>query len=100
MVLKEKEPNKDIAGKKAHRKYLLKVKEDILKRNDTTVVTSTPADDTSTPASASYQTHIYGVGIVAVLAVGLIVYYKTSSTKKSAEIVVSVERKQPFKMME
>ena len=105
-VTKEKNPNRVAAGKKSYETHMIKLKEDILTNssnttsntaNDTSNTPSnTPSTNNATPSntptttsntsnvstSKSYVAHMYGVGILTVLAVGLCMFYYSIDIKR------------------
>ena len=94
-VTKEKNPNRVAAGKKSYETHMIKVKEDILTNSSNTTsntTSNTPSDTSNTPSatrntsnvstSKSYVAHMYGVGILTVLAIGLCVFYYSSDIKR------------------
>ena len=79
VVVTKKDPKRVEAGKKAYEKHLLKVKDEIRRGDDSTVcTTNTPEAGTNSSSSKSYDVHMVGVGALAILAIGLLVYFKTS----------------------
>ena len=94
-VTKEKNPNRVAAGKKSYETHMIKLKGDILSGSSTSNATpstsnttsstsnTTPSDTSSTKSSSSsYVAHMYGVGILSILAVGLCVFYYYSDDIK------------------
>ena len=90
-VRKQRDPKGQAAGCKGHEKYMAKLKEDILKNvgsshstnggisttNDSTSGgINTTNDSTTTTSSGSTITYIHGVGVIAVLALGVCVFIK------------------------
>ena len=95
-VKKEKNPNSVAAGKKSYETHMIKLKEDILLSSKTSNTSNTPSDTSNatpstsnatpstsnaTKSSSSYVAHMYGVGILSILAVGLCVFYYYSNDK-------------------
>ena len=102
-ITKEKNPNKVAAGKKSYETHMIKLKEDILRGSTSNATPSTtPSTSNATPSttpstsnatpnatpstsntntSKSYVAHMYSVGILTVLAVGLCVFYYLSDIK-------------------
>ena len=99
-VTKQRDPKQQAAGRKAHEKYVTKLKEDILKNvgsssssnstsgginttidstsggiNTTNDSTSGGCDATSTTTSSTI-TYIHGVGAIAVLSLGVCIFTK------------------------
>ena len=97
-VTKEKNPNRVAAGKKSYETHMIKLKEDILSGSSTSNTPNTPSDtsnasnatsnatsntsNNATTKSSSYVAHMYGVGILSILAVGLCVFYYYSDDIK------------------
>ena len=89
-VTKDKDPKRFEAACKGREKYMNKLKESILNNvqkgsGDTTNAsneTTSPANNTTT--TRSNDTYVYGVGILAVLAIGICVFfgYNTFQPKK------------------
>ena len=90
-VTKQRDPKRQAAGRKDHEKYMVKLKEDILKNvgnggsnttNDSTNVginttndsTSGGSDATSTTTSSTITNYIHGVGAIAVLSLGVCIF--------------------------
>ena len=85
-VTKEKNPNKVAAGKKSYETHMIKLKEDILRGSTSNATPSTtnatPSTTNATPnTTKSYVVHMYGVGILSILAVGLCIFYYSSDKK-------------------
>ena len=97
-----KDPKRQERGKESHKTYMKSLKEKILENNQDkpTSSGSSPKGDTkpstffstgdptpSTPLNAtiSNDTYVYGVGILAVLAIGVCVFfaYNDSQVKKT-----------------
>ena len=89
-VTKQRYPKRQAAGRKAHEKYVAKLKEDILKNvgssnggsssssngtnggiNTTNDSTSGGSDATSTTTSSTITNYVHRVGAIAVLALGV-----------------------------
>ena len=87
-----KDPKRQERGKKSHETYMKKLKEKILEDNQTPTPSPTyrpaPSTPSSTPstssstgdptpshATRSNDTYVYGVSILAVLAVGVCVFF-------------------------
>ena len=86
VVVTKKDPKRVEAGKKAYEKHFLKVKEEILKGDASS--SSTETDNSNTPeasSSKSYDVHMYGVGALVILAIGLLVYFKIPWKSPAAE---------------
>ena len=92
-VTKEKNPNRVAAGKKSYETHMIKVKEDILTGSTSNTTSNTPSvtpSDTSNATSntsnvstsKSYVAHMYSVGILSILAVGLCVFYYSSDIRR------------------
>ena len=92
-VTKEKNPNRVAAGKKSYETHMIKLKEDILTNSSNTTSntpSNTPSTSNATPStsnatpstSKSYVAHMYGVGILSILAVGLCVFCYSSDIKR------------------
>ena len=104
-ISKEKNPNKVAAGKKSYETHMIKLKEDILRGStsnappSTTPSTSnappstTPSTSNATPTTKSYIAHIYGIGILTVLVVGLSIFYYSSDIKR---VVIKGKKKNDF----
>ena len=92
-VTKQKDPKRQAAGRKAHEKYVAKLKEDILKNdgssndgsssssnntnggiNTTNDSTSGGSDATSTTTSSTITNYVHGVGAIAVLSLGVCIF--------------------------
>ena len=91
-VTKEKNPGRVKAGHKL-REWNLKNKEDLLKNQKQEPTTETLSEistsksseiNTSKSQPKSYGVHMIGVGILSVLAIALLVYFKMS--EKTAEL--------------
>ena len=81
VVVTKKDPKRIEAGKKACENHLLKVKEKIRRGDGTSgsssCTSNTPGRATTNSSSSkSYDVHMYGVGALAILAIGLLVYFK------------------------
>ena len=94
-----KDPKRVEAARKGREKYMNKLKESILNdvkkgsrdtnnsSNETTSATSNSSNDitsiTNTTTTRSNDTYVYGVGILAVVAIGVCVFftYSTCQTK-------------------
>ena len=100
-VTKDKDPKRFEAACKGREKYMNKLKESILNNvqkgsgdttnasNETTSTTANASNETTSPANnttttRSNDTYVYGVGILAVLAIGICVFfgYNTFQPKK------------------
>ena len=84
VVVTKKDPKRVEAGKKAYEKHLLKVKEEIRRGDGTSSSTetcnsNTPEATSNSSSSKSYDVHMYGVGALAILAIGLLVYFHQKS---------------------
>ena len=94
-----KDPKRQERGKKSHETYMKRLKEKILEDNQMTTSSSTsdltpstssstgdPTPSTPSHTTRSNDTYVYGVGILAVLAIGVCVFfaYNTSENKKQA----------------
>ena len=104
-VTKQRDPKRQAAGRKAHEKYVAKLKEDILKNvgssnggssssnstsgginttnnstsggiNTISDSTSGGSDATSTTTSSTITNYIHGVGAIAVLSLGVCIFIK------------------------
>ena len=87
-VTKQRDPKRQAAGRKAHEKYVAKLKEDILKNvassnggssssNSTNGGINTTNDTTTTTSSGSTITnfsYIHGVGAIVVLSLGVCIF--------------------------
>ena len=89
-----KDPKRQEQGKKSHETYMKRLKEKILEDNQLPTTSpmdrSTPSSPSSTPLTSSFKrdptpstpshstrsndTYVYGVGILAVLAIGVCVF--------------------------
>ena len=81
IVVTKKDPKRVEAGKKAYENHLLKVKDEIRRGDSTTTASTvctsnTPEATSHSSSSKSYDVHMYGVGALAILAIGLLVYFK------------------------
>ena len=104
-VTKDKDPKRFEAACKGREKYMNKLKESILNNvkkgsGDTTNSsneTTSPANNTTT--TRSNDTYVYGVGILAVLAVGACVFfgYNTFQPKKLINEKKKINRLHVFK---
>ena len=84
VVVTKKDPKRVKAGKKAYEKHLLKVKEEIRRGDASGSSTETGNSNTleATSHSSSSSVHMYGVGALAILAIGLLVYFHQKSPGK------------------
>ena len=108
-VTKQRDPKRQAAGRKGHKKYMAKLKEDILKNvgngginttNDTTngginatndstndginTTTTTTNDGTNATSSGSTNfSYIHGVGAIAVLTLGVCIFIIPKYLKKT-----------------
>ena len=94
-----KDPKRQEQGKKSHETYMKRLKEKILEDNQLPTPSptdrSTPSTPSSTPSTSSFtgnsipstpphttrsnDTYVYGVGIVAVLANGVCVFFASNT---------------------
>ena len=91
-VTKQRDPKRQVAGRKGHEKYMAKLTEDILKNvgssnggsssstsggiNTTNDSTSGGSDATSTTTSSTITNYIHGVGAIVVLSLGVCTFIK------------------------
>ena len=95
-VTKQKDPKRQVAGRKAQEKYVVKLKEDILKNdgssndgssssnstndstngsiNTTNDSTSGGSDATSVTTSSTITNYIHGVGAIVMLSLGVCIF--------------------------
>ena len=114
-VTKQRDPKRQAAGRKAHKKYMAKLTEDILKNvgrsnggsstcnstnggiNTTNDSTSGGSDATSTTTSSTITNYIHGVGAIAVLSLGVCIFIKwmrnPSQPDKDPEKISKIRRK-------
>ena len=78
-----KDPKRQERGKKWHEKYTNRLKEKILEDNQllTPSPTDKPTSSNSSHAAKSNNTYVYGVGILAVLAIGVCVFVACNTSK-------------------
>ena len=88
-VTKDKDPKRVETPRKGREKYMNKLKESILNdvkkdSGDTTNASNETTSVTKTATTRSNDTYVYGVGILAVLAIGVCVFftYNTFQPKK------------------
>ena len=88
-VTKDKDPKRVETPRKGREKYMNKLKESILNdvkkdSGDTTNASNETTSVTKTATTRSNDTYVYGVGILAVLAIGVCVVftYNTFQPKK------------------
>ena len=92
-VTKQRDPKRQAAGRKGHEKYMAKLKEDILKNggnsssntindstnrgiNTTNDSTSGGSDAIGTTTSSATTNYTHGVGVIAVLSLGVCIFIK------------------------
>ena len=104
-----KDPKRQERGKKSHETYMKRLKEKILEDNQMTISstsssTSDPTPSTSsstgdpTPSTPSHttrsnDTYVYGVGILAVLAIGVCVFFAYNTTSQAKNKKQANEKK-------
>ena len=86
-----KDPRRVEQGKKSYETRMKRLKEKILEDNELPIPSTSPSTCDPTPSTSSHatrsnDTYVYGVGILAVLAIGVCVFfaYNTSENKKQA----------------
>ena len=103
-----KDPKRVHAARKGREKYMNKLKESILNdakkggedttnaSNETTNATNIATTHATTTTTKSNDTYVYGVGILAVLAIGVCVFFAYPKNKKQ-DNDHRYEQKQPPK---
>ena len=98
-----KDPKRQERGKKSHETYIKRLKQKILEDNQMTASSTSSSTSDPTPSTSSSKgdpmpstlshttrsndTYVYGVGILAVLAISVCVFfsYKTSQAKNKKQ---------------
>ena len=108
-----KDPKRQQRGKKSHETYMKRLKEKILEDNQLPTTSpmdrSTPSSPSSTPLTSSFKrdptpstpshstrsndTYVYGVGILAVLAIGVCVFFTFQVKNKK---IINKKQNQPL----
>ena len=108
-----KDPKRQQRGKKSHETYMKRLKEKILEDNQLPTTSpmdrSTPSSPSSTPLTSSFKrdptpstpshstrsndTYVYGVGILAVLAIGVCVFFIFQAKNKK---IINKKQNQPL----
>ena len=108
-----KDPKRQQRGKKSHETYMKRLKEKILEDNQLPTTSpmdrSTPSSPSSTPLTSSFKrdptpstpshstrsndTYVYGVGILAVLAIGVCVFFTFQVKNKN---IINKKQNQPL----
>ena len=75
-----KDPKRQEQGKKAQKTHMKRLKEKILEDNQLPTSSTSSSIDNSTPSTSphttrSNDTYVYGVGMLAVLAIGVCVFF-------------------------
>ena len=109
----KKDPKRQERGKKSHETYMKRLKEKILEDNQLpTMDRSTPSAPSSTPPTFSFtsdltpstpslttrsnDTYVYGVGMLAVLAIGACVFFAyNASQAKNKKLINEKQDQQP-----
>ena len=105
-----KDPKRQERGKKSHETYMKRLKEEILEDNQmptpsissstsdptrsTSSSTRDPTPSTSSNTTRSNDTYVYGVGMLAVLAIGVCVFFAYKTFPKK---LVNEKQDQPSK---
>ena len=89
-----KDPKRAERGKRSYETHMKRLKEKILEDNrlPTSSTSSSPADPTlSTPShtTRSNDTYVYGVGMLAVLAIGVCVFFAYNTFQPKNEKLVN-----------
>ena len=79
-----KDPKRQERGKKSHETYMKRLKEKILEDNQlpkpsTSSSTGDPMPSTPSHTTTTNDTYVYGVGMLAVLAIGVCVFFAYNS---------------------
>ena len=111
-VTKDKDPKRVEAGHKGRGNYMKKMNKDILNNakkdgRDTTKssnetassTTNSGNETTSVPTTRSNDTYIYGVGIIAVLAIGVCVFFAYNTSQPKNKKQANEKKDQPQKRL-
>ena len=87
-VTKGKDPKRVEAGRKGRENFMKKLKEDILNDakkggRDTANSSNETTSVTNTATTRSNETYVYGVGIIAILATGVCVFFAYNTFPKN-----------------
>ena len=96
-----KDPKRQKRGKKSHETYMKRLKEKILEDNQLSTSFST---DNSTPSTPSHparysDAYVYGVGILAVLAIVVCVFFAYNTSLSKNKKLVNEKQDQPPKRL-
>ena len=94
-----KYPKRQERGKKSHETYMKRLKEKILADNQLSTSSSTDNSTSSTPSHpARYSdTYVYCVGILAVLAIAVCLFFAYNTSQAKNKKLVNEKQDQPPK---
>ena len=105
-----KDPKRQERGKKSHETYMKRLKEKILEDNQLSTLSPTDrptpstssSTDNSTPSTPPHTTrsndaYVYGAGMLAVLAIGVRVFFAYNTFQPKNKKVVNEKQGQPPK---
>ena len=103
-VTKQRDPKQQAVGRKAHEKYVAKLKEDILKNagssnggSSSSNSTNGGINTTNNSTTTTITNYIHGVGAIAVLSLGVCIFIKLmrnpSQPDKDPEKISKIRRK-------
>ena len=96
-VTKDKDPKRVETPRKGREKYMNKLKESILNdvkkdSGDTTNASNETTSVTKTATTRSNDTYVYGVGILAVLAIGVCVCFTYNNSQAKTKKTTNEEK--------
>ena len=96
-----KDPKRQERGKKSHETYMKRLKEKILEDNQLSTSFSTDNSTPSTPShpARSSDAYVYGVGILAVLAIVVCVFFAYNTSLAKNKKLVNEKQDQPPKRL-
>ena len=94
-----KYPKRQERGKTSHETYMKRLKEKILEDNQLSTSSSTDNSTSSTPSHpARYSdTYVYGVGILAVHAIAVCLFFAYNTSQAKNKKLVNEKQDQPPK---
>ena len=105
-----KDPKRQERGKKSHETYMKRLKEKILEDNplltpsstDNSTLSTSSSTGNSTPSTPyhttrSSDTYVYGIGILAALAIGACVFFVYNTSQDGNKKLVNEKQDQPPK---
>ena len=100
-----KDPRRVERGKKSYETHMKRLKEKILEDNQLPKPSASSSTDNPTPSMPSMPSHstrsndtyVYGVGILAVLAIGACVFFAYNTSQPKSKKLVNETQDQPPK---